>query len=139
MVAITQGCPKLTNFCISLTEGVTDYGLVELAVRCAHLVDVTFSSTAVTDIGVIELAKRCPTLVVVNISSTTVTDASVAELVTRCPELQLLDLSECAHLTDASVDAVIHHGNLREVFVHGGDGFSAQAMSRLMLWKLRAQ
>jgi hypothetical protein len=104
LVTIAASCPLLQELYVqeAAASFLTDASLMALAQGCPKLTVVQgLSGPALTDASVIALADHCPRLTRVNLKhSPLVTEAALTTLVQRCLELQQIHV--CANSMDAS-------------------------------------
>ena len=130
LVAVGQSCKQLEELNLRFCEGLTDMGVVELAIgcgkslksigiaACAKITDVTLEAVgmhckSLEDLsldsefmhnkGVLAVAKGCPSLKVLKLQCINVTDEALKAVGTSCLSLELLALYSFQRFTDKLV------------------------------------
>uniref|UniRef100_A0A8D8A4W9 Protein AMN1 homolog n=1 Tax=Culex pipiens TaxID=7175 RepID=A0A8D8A4W9_CULPI len=99
---------QLTRINLS-SSTITDETLLALAGQCPNLKSLilTQGEYRFTGTGLAAVVQSFPLLEQLSVKECElVDDAFVADLAHNCPQLDLLDLESCAHVTDASAEAI---------------------------------
>jgi hypothetical protein len=105
MTAVAASCPLLHELRAQTgPTALTDAGLVALAQGCRKLTAACeLSGTELTDVSVLALAEYCPDLTIVNlVHSPQVTEAALTVLVQSCRKLRSLQLCKATVVPDAA-------------------------------------
>lgn len=106
-VSSLSGCRRLTHIDISRCGGITDTGVITLALHCPLLVTIMMGSgcSAITDESLVALGSNCPRLRCINMHAcSNITDVGVMALAI-CPLVEI-DLCFCEHVTDVGLMAL---------------------------------
>ncbi|KAK9289005.1 hypothetical protein L1049_017476 [Liquidambar formosana] len=133
LAAIGECCKKLEDLNLRFCEGLTDRGVVELALgcgnslkvlgiaacakitdvsleavgsHCKYLESLSLDSEFIHDKGVLAVAQGCPLLKVLKLQCINVTDEALQAVGTCCLSLELLALNSFQRFTDMSLRAI---------------------------------
>lgn len=119
---VAQGCPKLTRLDLSACGLLTDQSTGYLAKCLRGLAEIDLSETSLTDSGIKYLASGCGELTTfVFRRGELITDRGIQRLAVGCPKLIKVDLSDCAELTDLSLEHLTKCTDLRELGIASGE------------------
>lgn len=107
LAAVGQFCKNLEDLNLRFCEGVTDKGLIELAIGVGKsLKSIGIATCAkITDISLEIIGSHCPNLESLSLDSESIRDQGVVAVAQGCPSLKSLRL-QCVNVTDKTLQAV---------------------------------
>lgn len=104
VVELALGCGKsLNTLGVAACAKITDISLEAVGLHCKSLETLSLDSEYVSDKGMLAVAKGCPLLKVLKIQCVNVTDEALAVVGTCCLSLEFLALYSLQKFTDKSV------------------------------------
>jgi len=93
---ILQACRDVTHFYLEECTGLSDNAFFELAKNIPKLTDLDVSRTNITDSGLIDLMMRCSHLITLKlVRCSNLSPKGILEAVHNAPNLRLLDITKC--------------------------------------------
>jgi len=107
LAAIGQCCKQLEDLNLRFCEGLTDTGLVELALGVGNsLKSIGVAACAkITDISMEAVGSHCRSLETLSLDSEFIHNKGLLSVIKGCPHLKVLKL-QCINLTDDALKAV---------------------------------
>lgn len=107
LAAVGQSCKQLEDLNLRFCEGLTDIGLVELAIGCAKsLKSLGIAVCAkITDVSLEAVGLHCKSLEMLSLDSEFMHNKGVLAVAQGCPSLRILKL-QCINVTDEALQAV---------------------------------
>ena len=107
LAAIGECCNSLQDLNLRFCEGLTDRGLVQLALGCGKtLKSIGVAACAkITDISLEAVGSHCRSLESLSLDSEIINDKGLLAVAKRCSTLKVLKL-QCLNITDEALQAV---------------------------------
>lgn len=103
---ILQACGNVTHFCLEGCSGLTDNAFFELGQNVPMLSDLDVSRCNISDGGLIDLTMRCKHLITLSaVRCPNLTEKGIIEAVRNAPNLRSINISKC-NLSQFAVDEI---------------------------------
>ena len=110
LIALSRGCPYLTELCLYCRDPVTDDAILSIAEHCHELADFTLScNETITSRSVCALIKANPGLTRVSISHyRRIDDDQCLVALASCPKLKRVDLCGISQVSQSSFELFVN-------------------------------